>query len=109
MFAVTGYCGTLVFGASVRGNMLLSLPFEDGAALGVLSTVARIATILNVLGCCPLQMHPARASLSQMLWERSPYQLSSTTYAALTGVLFLVTWAIAMAVPGLAFAVACIG
>jgi amino acid permease len=109
LFLVVGCCGSLAFGASVNGNLLASFPCEKCTVTGLAATAARLAIVLNVLGSFPLQMFPARASLSQLFFGKAPADLSRVTWCALTFGLFLLSWGVALSVRTLDVALAFVG
>merc|ERR1719174_445250 len=72
IYGVVGVCGSIAFGASVEGNGLMSFPNEQGTTGGLVSIFARVAIVVNVIGGIPLYMHPFRATVSQVLFAKSP-------------------------------------
>ena len=109
MYQLTAWCGATAFGASVDANLLRSFPVHGGALVGAVGTVARVAVVLNVGGGFPLNMHPARTSLSGLFFGRPPSELDRRRWAALTGGLFFASWLLAVAIESLDTAMAFIG
>eukprot|EP00747_Dinoflagellata_sp_TGD_P070868 gnl/TRDRNA2_/TRDRNA2_156784_c0_seq1.p1 gnl/TRDRNA2_/TRDRNA2_156784_c0~~gnl/TRDRNA2_/TRDRNA2_156784_c0_seq1.p1 ORF type:complete len:473 (-),score=59.49 gnl/TRDRNA2_/TRDRNA2_156784_c0_seq1:287-1705(-) len=109
IFLALGWFGTEAFGASVNPNLLKSFPSQQGTTGGLVATVARIATVLNVVGCFPLYMHPARESLSQLLFQKAPGDLALPAWALVTAGLFLGSWGVAMTVDTLEVALSFVG
>jgi len=106
---LTGLFGSVAFGASVNGNVLLSFPSAPGTVCGLLANIGRIANVLNLLGCYPLYMHPARSSVSSMMLRKSPADLSFSSWAIVTLCTFLLCWIAAMLLTTLDVIMAYIG
>ncbi|KOH00069.1 aspartate/glutamate transporter [Saccharomyces eubayanus] len=81
LYIAIGCAGYLTFGDNIIGNIIMLYPQS------VSSTVGRIAIVLLVMLAFPLQCHPARASIHQILqyFTEENATTSTTSVAGPTG------------------------
>lgn len=119
LYLFVGVLGYLTFGSHVTSDLLVDYGDVSNGVSGsgthsVVVNVCRLAMALHVCSCYPLQAHPFRTSLSNMLAERWPVFRQRTgtdrrPHLFVTALFVLITFTIALSVDQLGLMFSIIG
>lgn len=108
-YILVGVCGSVAFGASVGGNAMISFPNKQGTWGGLVSIVARVAVVLNLMGSIPLYVFPMRANVAKLFCGKPMAELTAPKRFGLALLCFLSVWCQAMVASDLKLMMAFVG
>lgn len=103
MYIATAIFGYYSFGDGVEADILKIFPKNTW------SIVARIALSANVMTGFPLQMHPTKNGISEIIFGKEASLLSRSKYIPLVLGIFALSWIGALVIPSLDIVLAFVG
>lgn len=103
VFSSFGVFGYLTYGDAVSADLLVSYP------LGTASTIGRIALIINLCCCVPLQVQPARDAISYQIYDKPAVHIAWTAFYAITLTLMGLSTLIAVTVQDFGMVISILG
>jgi len=102
-YTILGYCGYLTFADSVASNVVQNLPKNPA------TFVCRIAVVLLVILSYPLQIHPCRGSVTNLVHRATDKLNPTILFIAITTTLCLTTFLVAFFLDNLTIVFSIIG
>merc|ERR1719336_845292 len=103
VYWLTGFAGYGAVGDYVDSNLLVSLPINTA------TNVARVMITVVLVSSFPLQMHPTKNAISNIIWKHDAPNLEPKYYYGLVVALCVSTWIVGTAVKDLSVVLSFIG